>query len=595
MAIRFSMSEDTSHISSTSTGRKKRGSLERINDLKQQSQENLKGTTVSKKQTTNKCSNIRAMQLFYEMKQEFPNIPDDVVNHHVIDNIHDPENCKAKLKNEIDSCFVPVQSYPQQLLKVLNQNLLKQQADTKSSKPLRNPQSKLTNNCTEKHLDENGESLLLNEDISFVHQNSFNRTKCKQISTPDIKDMRSGVCSIQITTYSTEQPRKHAALEKEKDKLKLPQAIQRPTTLNLKKDHQDNDISNYQPIQNTSVDSSSIFLSSNPQAQNIFKGINTVTTIQSPTAFTDRGKSEILVNVSLSPSSRRNRVSGTQRYQSTINVRPELPFTRNLESATANNHKSYTSVNLVLRQPSANPQSPIDITVGPNLTYSSSSYHAPHGYQNNYQITVTDECGVFSAFRISPLNYNSSRLDTLEKDNCDGTPNELNVQAGNCSSLQNLIVKATNSSGQSDARKIIMRQHKQKERILEVLWKNKNKLNLVHKEIDFVMQTEISDSIAESFDKEIGRLRCDCQAMLNEIENSRKCGLRAESIHQTSTNKSRQVNSFPKYKALCYPASQSNNNGSQKQQRSFSNEAAASIGHPSTAYRDKNFNFREGD
>lgn len=88
-------------------------------------------------------------------------------------------------------------------------------------------------------------------------------------------------------------------------------------------------------------------------------------------------------------------------------------------ASVAGSQKSYTSVNLTLRPPvsptGANPAlqpSTIDITAGPgfsgasgggkSLHYSSTSYDARLGYQQNFQITVTDEGGVFSACRLRP-------------------------------------------------------------------------------------------------------------------------------------------------------------------------------------------------
>lgn len=148
------------------------------------------------------------------------------------------------------------------------------------------------------------------------------------------------------------------------------------------------------------------------------------------------------------------------RHRSVITLQPEPPYTRDFlftpnsstyctsstpaatsptlavpKSTTATNssssatssptasvsgsQKSFTSVNLTLRPPvtsnggNSNLQpSTIDITAGPgfsgasgggkSLHYSSTSYDARLGYQQNFQITVTDECGVFTASRIHP-------------------------------------------------------------------------------------------------------------------------------------------------------------------------------------------------
>lgn len=117
------------------------------------------------------------------------------------------------------------------------------------------------------------------------------------------------------------------------------------------------------------------------------------------------------------------------RHRSVITVQPEPPYARDFLPSTKINtvanpatggsggstptsQKSFTSVNLTLRQPTNTvPQSTIDISAGPavsgngsGLTYSSTSYNARHGFQQNFHITVTEEGGVFNASRIRPRN-----------------------------------------------------------------------------------------------------------------------------------------------------------------------------------------------
>lgn len=97
--------------------------------------------------------------------------------------------------------------------------------------------------------------------------------------------------------------------------------------------------------------------------------------------------------------------------------------------------KSYTSVNLTLRPPttvlnSALQPSAIDITAGPgfsgasgggkSLSYSSTSYDARLGYQQNFHITVTDEGGVFSASRRRPQPRNNANQVNICENQYDG-------------------------------------------------------------------------------------------------------------------------------------------------------------------------------
>jgi hypothetical protein len=73
------------------------------------------------------------------------------------------------------------------------------------------------------------------------------------------------------------------------------------------------------------------------------------------------------------------------RHTTALQVQPEPPY---LVDQDAQGPRSYTSVNFTLRQPTTSPQSPIDISAGPSLTYSSSSFDARQGYQSRLQITV---------------------------------------------------------------------------------------------------------------------------------------------------------------------------------------------------------------
>lgn len=91
------------------------------------------------------------------------------------------------------------------------------------------------------------------------------------------------------------------------------------------------------------------------------------------------------------------------RHMSQLSVRPEPAFTSMLDpkktmigetsaSSGTTGLRSYTSVNFTLRQPTSilpSPQAPIDISVGPSsLTYSSSSFDAKQGHQSRLKITV---------------------------------------------------------------------------------------------------------------------------------------------------------------------------------------------------------------
>ncbi|XP_047491908.1 mucin-5AC-like isoform X1 [Penaeus chinensis] len=70
--------------------------------------------------------------------------------------------------------------------------------------------------------------------------------------------------------------------------------------------------------------------------------------------------------------------------------------------------RSYTSVNLQLRQPSTDPQPPIQIrSSGSSLTYSTSSLDHRHGSRSSLQISIGPTGGTISAMRTNLDNKNS--------------------------------------------------------------------------------------------------------------------------------------------------------------------------------------------
>lgn len=58
------------------------------------------------------CSNISIMQLFHEMKQNFPTVPDHIVSQLVTENCHQRELCVNLLSKESQGHTISAQIYP---------------------------------------------------------------------------------------------------------------------------------------------------------------------------------------------------------------------------------------------------------------------------------------------------------------------------------------------------------------------------------------------------------------------------------------------------------------------------------------------------
>ncbi|CAD7012241.1 homeobox protein 5 isoform X2 [Ceratitis capitata] len=279
------------------------------------------------------------------------------------------------------------------------------------------------------------------------------------------------------------------------------------------------------------------------------------------------------------------------RHRSVINVQPEPPYTRDFLPAakigtstatspattggsgggsgasTPTSQKSFTSVNLTLRQPTAAvPQSTIDISAGPvlsghgsGLTYSSTSYNARHGFKQNFHITVTEEGGVFNASRIGPRN--SGYYAGIEESDNSGGPTGGSGQTTSVTQYQQTPITAlkspTTQQQQQQQQGIqnitpqaiqtatattttggeemclpfensvfietIKRQKTRRDKLATALRENKKKIGDVEEEINMLTEP-LNPSESSRLDYEIERLRNDCQQMLNEIENIRRYG-----------------------------------------------------------------------
>ncbi|CAG9817660.1 unnamed protein product [Phaedon cochleariae] len=89
-----------------------------------------------------------------------------------------------------------------------------------------------------------------------------------------------------------------------------------------------------------------------------------------------------------------------RRRTSLVQLVPAQPW---LPSPSASSPRSFTSVNLTLRQPGATPLDPIDITSeNSRLTYSTSSFDPSKGLQSRLQITVGPAGGAVSSARARP-------------------------------------------------------------------------------------------------------------------------------------------------------------------------------------------------
>ncbi|XP_075169464.1 TAK1-associated binding protein 2 isoform X2 [Haematobia irritans] len=218
--------------------------------------------------------------------------------------------------------------------------------------------------------------------------------------------------------------------------------------------------------------------------------------------------------------------------------------------------KSYTSVNLTLRPPttvlnSALQPSAIDITAGPgfsgasgggkSLSYSSTSYDARLGYQQNFHITVTDEGGVFSASRRRPQQqqrntnqqqhlqqqqYLQQQLQNLRQQQLQQQQQFHNSRDLHSNKSQKIkspqgigsgnfgnMCLAPQQAEDEFVAEILERQKKRRDKLAAALRENKKRLVQVEHEVNLITGP-IPMGLAERLDIEIEKLRAECQAMI---------------------------------------------------------------------------------
>ena len=397
------------------------------------------------------CTNISIRHLFLEMKQEFPTVPDHIVNQCVIDNCHDRENCIKCLQNELALHPTTAQAYPSHLLRN-NQNSnnissggrnhnricgqgnnnVNQKIPLRPTRPAPMPQHTAPRSG-EINLS-NGETCLQ----SAIPQSPIKSTPRKKSYNNAGSFGNHQQHSIQLPQASINRPNEIIELRDASQN-----APQRPKTLNFREPFQHSAGPRHNQINRHIVHKPVRKAPPPPLGAKVYTSIqsndqnfSSTTSIQSPLSFSDSGESEISVNFSLSPSSDRTNskaMIGHQHNQivplpqssrriSSITLQPAPPYSRD---HILENPRSFTSLNVTLRRPSTKPQSPIDITAGPGLSYSSVSFDARLGYQTNFQITVTDEGGMFSASRIRPKSCVVPSIQHQEQEFIDNEPTKV--------------------------------------------------------------------------------------------------------------------------------------------------------------------------
>ncbi|KAJ3617601.1 hypothetical protein MTP99_007308 [Tenebrio molitor] len=486
-----------------------------------------------------RSSNIRVMQLFHELKQQFPTVPDHVVSACIATHAHSNSPGKDTTIREILEAAA-----------ALNQ----QEPMGRSPPPAQEPPT-LTHLDTHpsspesSHVPEEEEATATERNRSEMNdsESDINRNVVKSTGVTFSKKFESvSVCTSAQTTTTTkgrstffvkrpdrldikpdsaefpkDQRRHIQPSEKCKDVYKLlnsdnvsEKPPRSPITHKRLANSAKSSPTRHEPTVRSPLASpeASKRLQQNPDE---FKKRETAST---PTQTTDTLMGGNSVNLSVNVNCSMDMVQSPTKRKSILQMMPQQPWLPEPLSP-----RSYTSVNLTLRPPSSEPQPPIDITSqNSSLTYSTSSFDSQKGLQSRLQITVGPGGGSVSATRTRPRSsyHPEDRLEEV-----------VPYRAG---SLNNLA--ATSEPP------VILKQQARIERLKIELRSEKAKLEVMQGEVADLegnrakpIEYKIDAEVEKQLRREIKHLQYQCEQLALETDKNAPVDIQEDFYHNIYT------------------------------------------------------------
>ncbi|XP_074030581.1 TAK1-associated binding protein 2 isoform X2 [Leptinotarsa decemlineata] len=217
-------------------------------------------------------------------------------------------------------------------------------------------------------------------------------------------------------------------------------------------------------------------------------------TCSTPTQTTDTLLGSPNLNLSLNVNLDLVQSPSQPRRTSLAQLTPTQPWLQ----TPATSPRSFTSVNLTLRPPTSTPQNPIDITSqNSSLTYSTSSFDSQKGLESRLQITVGPGGGSVASVRVRPKSYHPQEQQQQEV---------VPVRAG---SLNDLAV--------SSQPPVILKQEARIERLRIELNTEKAKLVIMKQEVADLEKNRLEKLADIEMEKqltmEIRHLRRQCKVL----------------------------------------------------------------------------------
>ncbi|XP_063904397.1 TGF-beta-activated kinase 1 and MAP3K7-binding protein 2 isoform X2 [Zophobas morio] len=478
-----------------------------------------------------RSSNIRVMQLFHELKQQFPTVPDHVVSACIATHAHSNSPSKDTTIREILEAAA-----------ALNQQEPMGRSPPPSQEPptLTHPSSRDSEEATATTSTERNE---MNDSESDINRNVVKSTGV----TFSKKYESVSVCTSQKTSQTTSTG-KSTFFVKRPDKLDIRPDSDFPPRHTIQLSEKCKDVykllnsdnvsdkpprspSTYKRLSATPKGSPTRTqdarspLASPETAKRLQEEGRRKETASTPTQTTDTLLGGNSVNVSLNVNCSMDVVQSPTRRRSVMQVTPEQPWLQEPSSP-----RSYTSVNLTLRPPSSEPQPPIDITSqNSSLTYSTSSFDSQKGLQSRLQITVGPGGGSVSATRTRPRSSYHP----------EGSVEE--VVPYRAGSLNNLAAASEPP--------VILKQQARIERLKIELRTEKAKLEVMQNEVADLegnrvkpIEYKIDAEVEKQLRREIKHLQYQCEQLALEADKNAPVDIQEDFYHNIYTGQRGPLN-----------------------------------------------------
>ncbi|KAK6617045.1 hypothetical protein RUM44_005402 [Polyplax serrata] len=326
------------------------------------------------------CSNIAIMQLFHELKQRYPTVPDQLVSKVIQENYHDKDACEVILSRE-NRTFL--QSYPGALISGSTR-------ETTNRKPLCDHCPAFKVSMAERS------SFTPTSDRTQVQAFPYTQESCIYLNKANSKGSDESIsksCNLQkgktkltdnvdenANTGETDSPSKPKAIcDKKTDEV----STRLPRKLLVDSPPLSADTANMESTELTSCASSrTCYSDCDSDMKSDLTERFLSCDLPKDTGYPD------VEGIRWTVHKEGHDIDCHQVPVHNYQVAVQYSMKQSQPEHRGEQQRSYTTLNFNVRPPSSEPQAPIEIQSGQNLTYTSSIFDAKSGVQSQFQIVI---------------------------------------------------------------------------------------------------------------------------------------------------------------------------------------------------------------